>query len=243
MHSDDFNICVFSGGRGTAYIYKSLVGVDGVNLTFIINGYDSGLSTGRVRWAIDGMLGPSDFRKTTSSILIASNNIQDQTIGSILEYRAGDSFYGNDFLSIFSGEERAITWLGKNYPLADIERVSYIISSVNTFLASIEKSEFDFDNFAIGNAVIAGAFIEANKSFNTAISTVTSKLLPKGSPKILNITSGEDLWLAAVTETNHLAIDEGTIASIRPPSAINELLLLNRDVTNHYWSEQHWKKS
>ncbi len=55
-------VVMFCGGSGSASIAKALVAYD-VDLTLLVNCYDDGLSTGALRRAIPGMLGPSDIRK------------------------------------------------------------------------------------------------------------------------------------------------------------------------------------
>jgi len=63
-----FNVCIFSGGRGAATILSELVKIEQLNLTVLLNAYDDGLSTGVLRSLIPGMLGPSDIRKTFSTV-------------------------------------------------------------------------------------------------------------------------------------------------------------------------------
>ena len=73
--SDQLNVTLFCGGRGSANLIKELVRYSNVNLNLIINGYDNGLSTGAIRKIIPGILGPSDFRKNLSHLLeIHSSN-------------------------------------------------------------------------------------------------------------------------------------------------------------------------
>jgi 2-phospho-L-lactate transferase/gluconeogenesis factor (CofD/UPF0052 family) len=81
------SIVVFSGGRGTKSIQEALSGLKNVGVTYLINGYDSGLSTGEVRKAVPGLLGPSDFRKAFTNLAAWSNNLGHMEIAKILEYR------------------------------------------------------------------------------------------------------------------------------------------------------------
>jgi 2-phospho-L-lactate transferase/gluconeogenesis factor (CofD/UPF0052 family) len=59
------HIVLFSGGSGTATISKALV-ESGDYVTIVVNCYDDGKSTGRIRRAVPGMLGPSDVRKNVA---------------------------------------------------------------------------------------------------------------------------------------------------------------------------------
>ena len=80
------NVVLFSGGRGAASISTALSKRESVNLTVLVNAYDDGLSTGRIRSFIPGMLGPSDIRKNISSLMPQSDRGQ-RALKSIIEYR------------------------------------------------------------------------------------------------------------------------------------------------------------
>lgn len=58
-------VAMFCGGTGAGSIATSFLEA-GVDLTLIVNAYDDGLSTGALRKAIPGMLGPSDIRKNVA---------------------------------------------------------------------------------------------------------------------------------------------------------------------------------
>ena len=55
-------------------VYLNLINhlkeISNVELFLLINGYDDGLSTGIARRALGKMLGPSDFRKNITYILM-----------------------------------------------------------------------------------------------------------------------------------------------------------------------------
>src|SRR5688572_22499869 len=80
------NVVLFSGGRGTASISEALVTHPQIQLTILVNAYDDGLSTGRLRRFIPGMLGPSDVRKNLSR-LIGETDSSDRAMRFLLEYR------------------------------------------------------------------------------------------------------------------------------------------------------------
>ena len=80
------NVVLFCGGRGNSSLIKELIDASHVTLTLIVNAYDDGLSTGEIRRMIPGILGPSDFRKNLSLLLIpASKN--HLVFSKILEHR------------------------------------------------------------------------------------------------------------------------------------------------------------
>ena len=84
--TDQIEISLFCGGRGSANLIKELVKNSNIKLNLIINGYDNGLSTGVLRKFIPGMLGPSDFRKNLSHLLEIHSPNQHLVI-ELLEYR------------------------------------------------------------------------------------------------------------------------------------------------------------
>src|SRR6185503_10714623 len=56
--ASSLNVVVFSGGRGSGTLMRQLLGQPHIALTFAINGYDDGASTGEVRRFLDDCLGP-----------------------------------------------------------------------------------------------------------------------------------------------------------------------------------------
>src|SRR6185436_18655587 len=63
------NVILFSGGSGTQSITEALMRHPQISLRILINAYDDGHSTGRLRRFIPGMLGPSDVRKNLNRLM------------------------------------------------------------------------------------------------------------------------------------------------------------------------------
>src|SRR6266700_7314519 len=80
------NVVLFSGGSGTQSITEALLRHPQISLTILINAYDDGHSTGRLRRFIPGMLGPSDVRKNINRIMPAGERSQ-QSLKSVSDYR------------------------------------------------------------------------------------------------------------------------------------------------------------
>src|SRR3989454_10697685 len=79
-------VAVFCGGRGATSILRALLRTPGIHLTVLVNAYDDGLPTGRLRGFVPGMLGASDFRKNLARLLAMSSPVQF-AIADLLEYR------------------------------------------------------------------------------------------------------------------------------------------------------------
>src|SRR4051794_34931093 len=68
-HDLRLSVVLFSGGSGTGTITQSLLRHPQLVPTIVINAYDDGHSTGRLRRFIPGMLGPSDVRKNINRLM------------------------------------------------------------------------------------------------------------------------------------------------------------------------------
>ena len=80
------NLVLFSGGSGTRSITEALLKHPQISLKILINAYDDGHSTGRLRRFIPGMLGPSDVRKNINRLMPVEERCQ-QALRSISDYR------------------------------------------------------------------------------------------------------------------------------------------------------------
>ncbi len=229
------NVVVFSGGRGATTILTSLARTRNVRLSVVINAYDSGLSTGRVRRAFDGMLGPSDVRKTSATLVGAVGDQAARSLALLLEARlsmAGDDVTGEEhpeaqYAAILDerfdqlGQEllalmRSLTletWSGLRESLTSFQK--YVVST---------EHHFDFDDLALGNAVLAGMYV--NSDFNSAMAAYQD-LLGLHDRRVLNVSTGEDLWLSAIAG-DYVCPDEGVLVSDDPPAPITDLYLLTR---------------
>lgn len=224
-------IVVFSGGRGTSYIQEALAGVE-CDLVFLINGYDSGLSTGRIRWAFTGMLGPSDFRKCIATAL-GHGKTQTRHLGRLFEDRTVLSRYPNVLKR--PSIESILELLASEEPDLPITTATDLTSWLQEFLTTdvVHSGELPVDDLPLGNAILTGAFL-AHGDFNSAIDAVQVSVLRDLPTRALNVTQGEDLWLAATTR-KHLTVDEGTIVGQTPDGPIEELFLLDRHTASVLW--------
>ncbi len=218
-----FNVCLFSGGRGAATILSELVNVEQLKLVVLLNAYDDGLSTGVLRNLIPGMLGPSDIRKTFSTVLKSSNRNRNLPLAELLEYRMGsidsngnawrnrdsgssieNSFCGDEFLNSYFDNlplrisRKLISWTNESF--------QFLFNSIGE-----ESLREILTDMAFGNILFAGAYLESNKDFNAAIELWTETFDPGIS--ILNVTNGENRVLFGIKEDGSLLPDEAAIVS------------------------------
>lgn len=151
---DEKNVAIFSGGRGTKNIFGALQGVP-LSIDFLINGYDSGLSTGRARWAFEGLLGPSDFRKTLTTVL-SRGSPSDREISSLFENR--------DFLEryINGGTTSRPKILKEFIPNVQYDKGRWIESSLNIFADTkpVQDRTLNLKDFSVGNAIFCSIFVQ-----------------------------------------------------------------------------------
>src|SRR5882724_3551454 len=90
------NVVLFSGGSGTQSITEALLRHPQISLTILINAYDDGHSTGRLRRFIPGMLGPSDVRKNIARLMPKSDQrhlalrfLSDHRLPAGMDYAKG----------------------------------------------------------------------------------------------------------------------------------------------------------
>src|SRR5512132_832940 len=80
------NVVLFSGGTGTNSITEALLRQQSIALTILINAYDDGHSTGRLRRFIPDMLGPSDVRKNVNRLMPVEERSQ-RALRAISDHR------------------------------------------------------------------------------------------------------------------------------------------------------------
>src|ERR1700686_5868080 len=80
------NLVLFSGGSGTQSITEALLKHPQISLTIVINAYDDGHSTGRLRRFIPGMLGPSDVRKNINRLMPSSER-SEKSLAVVSDFR------------------------------------------------------------------------------------------------------------------------------------------------------------
>ena len=230
MAKEKPKVVVFSGGRGAASIIRELVRNQDLDVTVVINAYDDGLSTGVVRDRVIGLLGPSDVRKNFSNLLQIQGE-EGERLARLLEYR----------ISLTTSEANA-----KNQTITDLlnfidsqrERISKragddIKRWIETLLAKILADDLSHDyswlnDMSLGNLIFAGCFLENNSDFNRTIDEWASSFdLHCG--KILNVTSGENLYLVAIKDDGSYLCDEASIVEPQSRSRIKQIYLLSKD--------------
>ncbi|MBP7654347.1 YvcK family protein [Candidatus Dependentiae bacterium] len=232
MNEEKFNVVIFSGGRGTQSITDSILKYPLINITMIVNTYDDGLSTGRIRKFIGNMLGPSDVRKNISRLMPLKEQCE-KSLNFLIEHRLPVSAgyaEGINVLELFFLDKPCIyDNINKNYNNLAVKQVRILKEYCSAFYKYCEEQKylnnvFDFSDCSLGNIFFAGCYILSNKNFNTAVDNFQEFCGIQG--KVLNVTDGKNLVLVGLKQDNTFLKNEAEIVSPQNASHISEIFLI-----------------
>ncbi|MCF3652086.1 2-phospho-L-lactate transferase CofD family protein [Synoicihabitans lomoniglobus] len=231
--SNKINIVLFSGGSGTKSITEAFLKHPQINLSILLNAYDDGHSTGRLRKFIPGMLGPSDVRKNISR-LMPLNERCFKALAELSDLRLPKKIRYDDAVTIIRGLSsrssenlpKDITSLFVSLTLKQIDTLSIWCNEFLNYASkrAEEGSPFDYNDCALGNILFAGCYLTSKQNFNTAIKSFSAFYEIKSH--LLNVTDGENLFLVATTEEGTVLRNEADIVSEHSGSKISGIYLL-----------------
>ena len=226
-------IVLFAGGRGAGTIASALAAQSQIQLTLLANAYDDGLSTGRIRDFIPGMLGPSDIRKNFSR-LIPNGSPASEALKFLLEYRLPDATTVDQAKELLSdlvdfGNDKSDNVINRRYNQLSLSCARSLSEFSALFLdyfnaRSAEGITFDFGDCSLGNLFLAGAFLKSGRDFNRAVTAFAQ--LHSIPATILNVTRGECLALVGLKEDGTFLKREAEIVDRQNPSRIAQIFLL-----------------
>lgn len=216
------NVVIFTGGNGNANLIKHLKDIPFVNLSLLINGYDDGLSTGIIRSANQGMLGPSDFRKNFTYI-IDDFTESNRNIKRLFEHRMSESETKN-FLK--SPANLIALLLAQEFTLdaraqAFIER--YFLLGATQLLQFTQNFD-ELVGFSIGNIVMGGLFVET-QDFNLALLNLTRQF--QLTAQLINVSTEDDSKLLAFDADGNLLKNEADIVNYKGDKPLKSFYLLS----------------
>lgn len=232
---DRVRIVLFSGGRGSKVLSRSLITNPHVELVLAINGYDDGKSTGEVRRFLQDSLGPSDFRKNAARMLEALYPERMAT-SNLLDLRLPEGCSAEEaaaVLKLFAGADpdprrpfevqsaRLVQGLAQPTRAALAQRL-------DRFEQELQRrgSAFEFSDCAVGNLVFAGCFLHTGRDFNRAVADYCELLgLPTGL--IEDVTDGADAHLVAIDHEGRLLGSEAEIVDANARNRISDIFLLD----------------
>lgn len=207
-------VVAFSGGRGSESLISSWNKVKHFDLDLIVNPYDDGLSTGRIREYIPGYLGPSDFRKNLVHYLNSSQGRFDNFLANAFEARV-DSFE-EGLLLLKSIDDQVES-------PSDRIQIDELVSTLQNFRQFELKStdDFDYRDCALGNLILAGKFLECNSDFQKSVDEISALLaLQMG---VYTVSNENDISLVAITSKNEFLARENLIVNGLYAGAVTRL--------------------
>jgi len=238
-HADAFqlNVVLFSGGSGTGSIASTLLRHPQVSLTIVINAYDDGHSTGRLRRFIPGMLGPSDVRKNVNRMMLQTEE-RHRALLALSDHRLPKGYPFGAGMKLVKAvvEETAAglpDWFQRHFELLGVKQARIFQRYFRRFLeyseAQVDRGNFfNFDDCALGNILFAGCHLDVGRDFNRTVQAFSDFFEIQG--RILNITRGENLFLMARTQSGTIIRGEAELVSRENTSPIRELFLVDEDI-------------
>ena len=232
------NVVLFSGGSGTHTITEALRKHPQIRLRILINAYDDGHSTGRLRKFIPGMLGPSDVRKNLNR-LMPSAEMSHQKLKMLADYRMAVGISRADagrlMEQLIRGERVGLPPVladaYRQLTVGTAERLQSFLTTFETYRNEQERQggSFDFTDCAIGNLLFAGCYLEQGRDFNRTIAEF-SRFHDVAPDALLNVTQGENLFLVAEKEDGTVLVSEGAIVASQTTAKIAHLYLCDEAI-------------
>ena len=227
---------LFSGGSGSDVLSREFLGHPGVTLTLAINGYDDGASTGELRRFFGDMLGPSDFRKNAARMARALRTLPDSGI-DLLELRLPAPCTREEALGCLQSVREPSMPAESEFQQCVRSLASALYPEQRTAIAAaLDAFEryfndtgrpFEWSDCSIGNLVLAGCFLQADRAFNRAVARYCALLnLPLGL--IENVTTGTNAYLVATDLDGGLITSEAVIVDGSRRNYIDDIFLIER---------------
>lgn len=232
------NVALFSGGSGTHSITEALLRHPQIQLRILINAYDDGHSTGRLRRFIPSMLGPSDVRKNISRLMPVAERCH-QSLKFLSDYRLPVGVSQADALDLLDiiiarDHSRMPAKLAEPFRLMTVGEADWFSSLLASFLSYFYEQErignrFDFTDCALGNLLFAGTYLQENRNFNQTMQ-VFNQLYEVAPDALLNITQGENLFLMAEKADGSMLLGEADIVAAQSSAKISGLYLIDEQI-------------
>ena len=196
-------ITLFSGGRGNKNLITELSKLDkNFDIRIIINGYDDGLSTGKLRDYLGNILGPSDFRKCISYLGKNTDTVK------LCDYRLPVGSTRSDF--------QKFTETVSN------ENIKNLLKYFDEFVGD---SKFNYSDCAIGNIVFSSLFIQCN-DFQETVDEYAILLGVPSNFRIINVDKGVSRRLVALLTDGTYLQDESSIVNLDHKTKISDFFFI-----------------
>jgi 2-phospho-L-lactate transferase/gluconeogenesis factor (CofD/UPF0052 family) len=233
------NVVVFSGGRGTATILKAMAQHPQISVTSLVNAYDDGLSTGRLRAFVPGMLGPSDLRKNMGTLMPLAERCH-RSLKTFLDHRLPvgivreQAVQDLECVARRDGRKLRDPALAAAYHDLSTDQSETLAGYCRVFLDYERQMHeqgraFDYGDCAVGNLLFTGCYLECGSDFNETVRAFSDLCEIRG--RVLNVTDGRNYVLVALKDDGFYLPDETAIVSPQQAGSIREIFLLDNYLT------------
>jgi GT2 family glycosyltransferase/2-phospho-L-lactate transferase/gluconeogenesis factor (CofD/UPF0052 family) len=192
-------VAILCGGSGSRGLANELMDY-GAHVTCVVNAYDDGKSTGRLR-RMFGVLGPSDLRKNLLS-LMDPDAPGYWSLHEMFGYRfpvdaeAGPAFRREveDICanggSLARGERRELSRMAARLPDGKREPLVGYLRAFRGELVRREEeagTSFSFSDCAIGNCILIGAYLTHERCWNRALDAIQALLCTRGCVELASV--------------------------------------------------------
>ncbi len=230
-------ILIFSGGRGSINLIKSLKKIDDkFFINSLVNTYDDGKSSGVIRDIFD-IPGPSDIRKI-QEINLERENKNYKLFKKIFSKRINLSYL--KFLLLFSQYLNT-----NNNNLFGILINDFKINSIlKKYLRAIKdldkKNYFETSDFSLFNLIFAGAYFYYEKNINKTINSLSNLFSLKN--KVFSCGT-KNLYLCGINKKNKIYKSEAEIVENRSNVNMKHIFLMKKKLLlNEKTNSQKIKK-
>lgn len=235
------NITIINGGSGASNIINSLIKEKKYKIISIINTFDDGKSTGRIRKFLD-IPGPSDMRKV-HSLFLNKSNLNYKIYKKFYNFRLNNLSRKNILLQIknfFEGNDSKLF----SFKFSDKLLNDFLKVSLSVFYENLTKSEklknikFDFTDCSLINCCYAGSYFYNKR--NISKTALDFEKFFKLNGKILCITN-RNLYLSALMENQKILHDEESIIKNKYKKKIIKLFLTKNPYEKKILNEKIYK--
>ena len=219
------NILIFNGGRGAKNLILELQKFNNLRMTSIVNAYDDGKSTGKIREFFD-MLGPSDIRKTME-LMLPKTDKHYKLKNNTFKFRFNKNIKYQEAIIII---KKIIS--GKDYA-NELFIDSTIKKFLNYFLEFCEykkktmNKKLNFSDSSLVNCIFAGAFLYTKRDFDLTIETLCKTF--NLQHQIL-VNSPQNKFLTALRLNGKILYTEAEIVELRSSVKIKNIYLLDQSI-------------
>ncbi len=221
-------VTFLAGGRGGKTIIRACAPLWN-SMEIIVNAYDDGLSTGRLR-AHFGILGPSDIRKNHVALL-RDDIPSERALATVLDWRVSSrEEFGRILRTLASSPDEGAfdVELGKEFRTLTPEVKYWLGHYLSRFLEGCEedtRNPLDFSDLSLGNCVYVGAYLLLSRDFPFAVRAVEKQILGLENASV-HLCSDQMCWLCAVDGSGRLIPTEADLVETKHRSGISAIYLL-----------------